>query len=84
MICQDFPSKIFCLTVLTISVVGNPLVFNYFRLSKNFGSEGGRVSIVSVENFLSHGAEKIQRGEFFSVSSISGIGKVWIKRGREY
>ena len=64
MICQDFPSKIFCLTVLKNSVVVNHLVFNSFRLSKKFGSEGERVSIVSVENFSSHGAEKFQRGNF--------------------
>ena len=84
MICQDFPSKIFCLTVLKNSVRRNPLGFHYFRLSKKFGSEVGRVSRISVENFLSHGAEKIQRGESFSISLISGNEKVWMKRGGEY
>ena len=64
MICQEIPSNSFCLTVLKNSVEGNPLVFNYFRLLKKFGSEGERVSIVSVEIFLSQGAKKIQGGNF--------------------
>ena len=32
----DFPSKIFCLTVPKISVGVNPLVFQNFRVPKNF------------------------------------------------
>ena len=34
---QSFPSIIFCLTVLKNSVGGNPLIFQYFQLSKKFG-----------------------------------------------
>ena len=34
---QDFPSSLFCLTVPKNSVGRNPLVFRYFRVSKNFG-----------------------------------------------
>ena len=33
---QDFPSKIFCLTVPKISV-GNSLLLPYFRVPKKFG-----------------------------------------------
>ena len=45
---------------------------------KIYASERGEgVSRFSVENFLSHSAEKIRRGESFSVSLISGIGKFY-------
>ena len=51
---------------------------------KFYASERGRgegVSRFSVENFLSHSAENLSRGESFSVSLISGIEKVWIRGG---
>ena len=44
----------------------------------------GGVSRFSIENILSHSAEKFRRGGFFSVSLISGIEKVWIRGGGEY
>ena len=60
---QDFPSKFFCLTVPK-TFIGEP-----FRVSlisgteKNYASERGEgVSRFSVENFLSHSAEKIRMG----------------------
>ena len=60
---QDFPSKFFCLTVPK-NAVGEP-----FSLSLFSGIEkvlmrgwGGAVSRFSVENFLSHSAEKFRRG----------------------
>ena len=37
---QDFPSKMYCLTVPKISV-GNPLLLHQFRVPKKFGEEGG-------------------------------------------
>ena len=33
----DFRSNFFCLTAPKVTVGGNPLVFRYFRVSKNFG-----------------------------------------------
>ena len=39
------------------------------------------VSRFSVENFLSHSAENIRRGESFSVSLISGIEKFYASEG---
>ena len=42
---------------------------------------GGGVSRFSVENFLSHSAEKVRRGESFSVSLISGIEKFYASEG---
>ena len=41
----------------------------------------GGVSRFSVGNFLSHSAKNFRRGESFSVSLISRIEKVWIRRG---
>ena len=58
---QDFPSKVFCLTVPKICVGGIPLVLLYFRLPKTFGYEGGE-SRFFIENYLSHSAEKHRRG----------------------
>ena len=49
---------------------------------KFYASERGEgVSRFSVENFLSHGAEKFRRGESFSVSLISGIEKFYASEG---
>ena len=43
----------------------------------------GEVSEFSVENFLSHSAENLRR-ESFTVATISGTEKVWIRGGGEY
>ena len=52
---------------------------------KLYASERGEgVSRFSVENFLSHSAENLRRGESFSVSLTSGTEKVWIGGGGEY
>ena len=79
---HDFPSKCICLTV-TKNFVGE-----LFRVSlssgteKSWESEGEGVSRICVESSWSHRAEKIRRGESFSVSFIQGFEKVWIKGGR--
>ena len=44
---------------------------------------GGRVSRLTVEEFLSHTAE-ISIGESFTVALVSGIEKVWIRKRSEY
>ena len=62
-LCHDFASKLFCLTVPK-NFVGEP-----FSLSLISGMEkvwisgwgGGEVTSISVENFLSHSAEKFRR-----------------------
>ena len=56
--------EIFCLTKPKY-FVGELCVLHFFRVSKKFGREGGgggAMSIFSVENFLSHSAEKRRRG----------------------
>ena len=63
---QAFPSKIFCLTVLTKSV-GKPFCAAFQKISaraKIMNQRGGvgGVSRFSVENFLSHSAEVFRRG----------------------
>ena len=79
---HDLSFKIFCLTVQKISL-GNTSVYEKISGSEKFyaSERGGGVSRFSVENFLSHSAENLSRGEFFSVSLISGIEKVWIRGG---
>ena len=42
---------------------------------------GGGVSKFSFETFLSHSAENFRKVEFFSVSLLPGIEKVWIRGG---
>ena len=57
---QDFPSKIFCLTV-TKNFVGQPLSVSLISgIEKIYASEV--MSGFSVENILSHSAEKFRRG----------------------
>ena len=58
---QDFPSKIFCLTVPKISVGESFTVALNSGIEKVWIRRGG-VSGFSVENFLSHSAEKFRRG----------------------
>ena len=59
---QDFPSKFFCLTVPK-NFAGEPFsaVLQKFPVAKKFMDKGGGgVSRFSVENFLSHSAEKFR------------------------
>ena len=59
---QQFPSKNVCLTVPKFYVGGNLLVFQYFRVPKNFWIRwGAGVTRFSVEIFLSHRAESFCR-----------------------
>ena len=61
---QDSPSNIFCLRVPK-TFVEEPLCAVFQKVSKRekiYGSEAGRrVSSFSLENFLSHSAEKFRR-----------------------
>ena len=62
-LCNDFLSKNFCLTVPK-HFVGEPFCAVFQRNSsgeKVYGKEGVGVTRFSVENFLSHSAEKISR-----------------------
>ena len=78
---HDFPSKIFCVTVAEPFHRGTLLVvFQKNTGSEKFMDKRGGVSKISVENFLSHSAEKIRR-EPFSVSLISGIEKIYASEG---
>ena len=59
---HGFLSKTFCLT-LPKKFVGYPSLFHRISGIENiYGEEGGGVSGVSVERFLSHFAEKLCRG----------------------
>ena len=76
---QDFPSKIFCLTVPKISVWEILYCCINFGYRKSLDGRGG-VSRFSVENFLSYSAENLPR-ESFTVALFSGTEKVWIREG---
>ena len=58
---HDFLSKIFCLTVPK-NFAGEPFsaALQKFPVAKKFMDKGGGVSRFSVENFLSHSAEKFR------------------------
>ena len=59
---QDFPWKIFCLTVPK-NFVGEPFSVSLISGTEKVSiREGVRVSSFSVENFLSHSAEKLRKG----------------------
>ena len=75
---QDFPSKIFCLTVRKFSVGESFTVALISGIEKVW--IGGGVSRFSAEKILSHSAEK-SVGESFTVALVSGIEKVWIRGG---
>ena len=74
---QDFPSKIFCLTVPKISVWEILYCCINFGYRKSLDGRGG-VSRFSVENFLSYSAENLPT-ESFTVALFSGTEKVWIR-----
>ena len=58
--CQDFPSKISCLTVPK-NFVGQPLSVSLISgIGKLYASEG--YVTIFCRNFLSHSAEKLRRG----------------------
>ena len=61
---QDFPSKIFCLTVPK-HFVEEPFcaVFQKISVSQKVYALRGGESRFSVENFLSHSAENFRRGK---------------------
>ena len=58
---QNFPLKTFCLTVPKI-FVGEPFSVSLISGIEKVWIRGGGVSRFSVENFLSHSAEKCRRG----------------------
>ena len=85
---QNFPSKIFCLTVPKI-FVGNHLLLHYFLVVKKFMDKRGRrrrgVPKFSVENFLSHSADENFRRRIFYCCINFGYRKSSEKReGGEY
>ena len=62
---QHFPRKTFCLTLPKIFLGGNPLVFHYFRVQKNFRLERAeKESRLFVEKSLSHCGERFRREPF--------------------
>ena len=86
---HNFSFQIFCLTVpknffrehFGVSEKGEG-VSSKSGSEKFYASEKGEgVSRFYIEHFSSHSAENFRRGEYFSVSSISGIEKVWIREG---
>ena len=58
---QVFPSRIFCLTVPKIFVV-EPFIVSLIAGTENVWIREGGVSRFSVEDFLSHSAEKFRSG----------------------
>ena len=83
---QEFPSKSFCLT-LPKKFVGEPIsVPLYLGIDKFFASEVK--SRFSVENFLSHTAEKVRRGtllcftEFLATKTF--LEKRWLGEYQEF
>ena len=76
---QDFPSKIFCLTVPKISV-GECFIVALISGTEKVSRRGG-VSRFSVENFCLTVPTKISVGGSFIVALISGIEKVWRRGG---
>ena len=76
---EDFPSKIFCLTLpkifggesFTVALIsGTEKVWRRWEGYQDFPSKIFRLTV-----------PKIFLGEFFTVAVISGTGKVWIRKG---
>ena len=65
---QDFPSKKLCLTVLKISL-GESFTVALISVSEKVWIRRVGVSRFSIENFLSHSAEKIRRGILYCCSN---------------
>ena len=76
---QDFPSKIFCLTVPN-SFVGELFSFSLISGTEKVWMSGGGASGFSVEYFLSHSAENFLRGILYSCKNF-GYGKSLDKGG---
>ena len=78
----DFLLKTFCLTVPKKSVVESFTVALFPGTDKDWigGGARGGISRFSVENFMSHSAEKF-RWESFTVALTSGTEKVWRRGG---
>ena len=77
---QDYPSKIFCLTVPKISVGESFTVAIISGIEKVWIRGGGGVSRFSVEKFLSHSAENFRRGILYCCNNF-GYRKSLDKRG---
>ena len=83
---QDFPSKIFCLTVPKHLAGEHPsvLCFRNFRQRKSLWVRGGGgregISRFSVEKFLSHSSEKFRKGTLQCVTNF-GCRKILCFRG---
>ena len=83
---REFPSKGFCLT-LPKNFVGEPIsVSLYLGIDKFFASEVK--SRFSVENFLSHTAEKVRRGTLLCftefLASKTFLEKRWLGEYQEF
>ena len=78
---QDFPSKIFCLTVPKISVGESFTVALISGSEKVYGQDGGGEYQDFPSFFFCLTVPKISVGESFTVAIISGIEKVWIRGG---
>ena len=79
---QDFPSKIFCLTVPKISVGGGSFSVSLISGIEKFYASEGYVTIFDfLSKFFCLTVPKISVEESFTVAIISGIEKVWIKGG---
>ena len=76
---QDAPSKISCLTMPKVSV-GESSIVSLISGTEKVWKGGGGVSRFSVENFLSHMAEKFRRRIFYCCINLR-YRKLWIKGG---
>ena len=78
---QDFPSKVFCLTVPKISVGESFIVAKISGIEKVWiRGAGGGPSRLSVENFLSHSAENFRKVILYCCNNF-GYRKSLDKRG---
>ena len=75
---QDFPSKVFCLTVPKTSV-GESFTVAVISGIKKLWIRGGGIKIFH-RLFLSHSAEKLRRGVLYCCNSF-GYRKTLVKRG---
>ena len=58
---QEFPSKLFCLTVPN-NFIGEPFSVSLISRTEKVGKRGGGLSRFSDEIFLCHSAENFRRG----------------------
>ena len=78
---QDFPSKVFCLTVPK-NFVGQPFMVSLISVIEKLYASEGYVTIFC-RNFLSHSAEKLRRGTLLCCVSESfrWPKSLWIRGG---